>query len=139
MTRCCSSPSARSCRAALDVAARLRAHGVGVTVVDPRWVVPVDGALLDLAGRHRHVAVLEDGTEVGGVGWALAAGLREREDPTPVHVFALPQRFLDVGTREALLDEVGLAPQHVARVLVEAVTRSAPAGARSESPVTAET
>ena len=106
---------------ALDVASRLRAHGVGVTVVDPRWVVPVDEALLDLARTHGHVAVLEDGGEVGGVGWALAAALRGRADPRTVHTFALPQRFLDVGNRETLLDEAGLAPQDVARALVEAV------------------
>ncbi|MFD0485421.1 1-deoxy-D-xylulose-5-phosphate synthase [Kineococcus sp. GCM10028916] len=106
---------------ALDVASRLRAHGVGVTVVDPRWVVPVDEALLDLARSHGHVAVLEDGGEVGGVGWALAAALRGRDDPTTVNTFALPQRFLDVGSRDALLDEAGLAPQDVARTLVEAV------------------
>jgi 1-deoxy-D-xylulose-5-phosphate synthase len=108
---------------ALDVAARLRRDGVGVTVVDPRWVVPIDDALLDLARSHRHVAVLEDGGEVGGVGWALAAALRERGDTTPVHGFALPQRFLDVGNRDAILDEVGLAAQDVAHALVEAVSR----------------
>ncbi|WP_432543523.1 1-deoxy-D-xylulose-5-phosphate synthase [Kineococcus sp. SYSU DK002] len=108
---------------ALEVADRLRAHGVGVTVVDPRWVVPVDEVLVDLAQRHRHVAVLEDGCEVGGVGWALAAGLRGRGAATPVHVFALPQEFLDVGDRDALLDAVGLAPQDVARALVEAVAQ----------------
>jgi 1-deoxy-D-xylulose-5-phosphate synthase len=119
---------------ALDVAARLRVHGVGVTVVDPRWVVPLDEALLDRAARHRHVAVLEDGAEVGGVGWALAAALRERHDPTPVHGFALPQRFLDVGQRDAILDEVGLAPQDVARALVEAVAREGqPVGTKDSS------
>jgi len=101
---------------ALDVAQRLRAHGVGVTVVDPRWVVPVDDALVDLADRHRYVAVLEDGCEVGSLGWALADRAR-----TQVRTFALPQRFLDVGDREAILDEAGLAPQDVARAIVENV------------------
>ncbi|MEW1960464.1 1-deoxy-D-xylulose-5-phosphate synthase [Kineococcus sp. NPDC059986] len=125
---------------ALDVARRLREHGVGVTVVDPRWVVPVDDALVDLAARHAHVAVLEDGCEVGGVGWALTAALQARRDPTPVQVFALPQRFLDVGDRETLLDEAGLAPQDVARSVVEAVAQQARSSASSataeESPTT---
>ncbi|WP_432514883.1 1-deoxy-D-xylulose-5-phosphate synthase [Kineococcus sp. SYSU DK001] len=121
---------------ALDVADRLRAHGVGVTVVDPRWVVPVDEVLVDLADRHRHVAVLEDGCEVGGLGWALTARLRERRSATPVHVFALPQRFLDVGDRDDLLDEVGLAPQDVARAVVEAVAQGA--GRRVAQQVRAE-
>ncbi|PRY18343.1 1-deoxy-D-xylulose-5-phosphate synthase [Kineococcus rhizosphaerae] len=116
---------------ALDVAARLRAHGVGVTVVDPRWVVPVDEALVDLALGHRHVAVLEDGCEVGGFGWALAARLRERHCLTPVHVFALPQEFLDVGERGAILDEAGLAPQDVARAIVEAVAQGSGQQVRS--------
>ncbi|GAB3467995.1 1-deoxy-D-xylulose-5-phosphate synthase [Kineococcus endophyticus] len=125
---------------ALEVARRVREHGVGVTVVDPRWVVPVDDALVDLAGRHSHVAVLEDGGEVGGVGWALAAALRSRRDATTVQVFALPQRFLDFGERETLLDEAGLAPQDVARRVVEAVAQQARSSASSataeESPTT---
>ncbi|MEZ0166701.1 1-deoxy-D-xylulose-5-phosphate synthase [Kineococcus sp. LSe6-4] len=125
---------------ALEVARRLRGHGVGVTVVDPRWVVPVDEALVDLAVAHTHVAVLEDGCEVGGVGWALAAALRARQDATPVQVFALPQRFLDVGDRESLLDEAGLAPQGVARRVVEALAQqarsSAPSATAEESPAT---
>ncbi|WP_432576747.1 1-deoxy-D-xylulose-5-phosphate synthase [Kineococcus esterisolvens] len=104
---------------ALDVAARLRAHGVGTSVVDPRWVVPVPEALVELAATHQHVAVLEDGGEVGGLGWALAQELRTRAVSTPVLTFALPQRFLDHGSREAILDEAGLAPQAVARTIVE--------------------
>ncbi|WP_380176437.1 1-deoxy-D-xylulose-5-phosphate synthase [Kineococcus sp. DHX-1] len=127
---------------ALEVARRVREHGVGVTVVDPRWVVPVDEALVDLAAAHSHVAVLEDGGEVGGVGWALAAALRTRRDATAVQVFALPQRFLDVGDRETLLDEAGLAPQDVARCVVEAVaqqTRSSASSATAEESPTTST
>ncbi|WP_432574839.1 1-deoxy-D-xylulose-5-phosphate synthase [Kineococcus sp. SYSU DK005] len=119
---------------ALEVAARLRAHGVGVTVVDPRWVVPVERSLVDLARTHQHVAVLEDGGEVGGLGWALGQELRRLAVPTPVLTFALPQRFLDHGSREALLDEVGLAPQAVARAVVESVARST--GSPAHEPAT---
>ncbi|NAZ77822.1 1-deoxy-D-xylulose-5-phosphate synthase [Kineococcus sp. T13] len=111
---------------ALDVAARLRAHGVGVTVVDPRWVVPVDPALVELARTHRHVAVVEDAAEVGGLGWALAAALRAQRVGTPLLGFALPQEFLDVGARDAVLDAHGLAPQDIARALVEAVAQGTP-------------
>ncbi|WP_432523085.1 1-deoxy-D-xylulose-5-phosphate synthase [Kineococcus sp. SYSU DK006] len=111
---------------ALEVAARLRAHGFGVTVVDPRWVVPVDPALVELARTHRHVAVVEDAAEVGGLGWALAAALREQRVATPLLGFALPQEFLDVGARDALLDAHGLAPQDIARAIVEAVAQEPP-------------
>ncbi|MGI4894313.1 MAG: transketolase C-terminal domain-containing protein, partial [Janthinobacterium lividum] len=110
---------------ALEVASRLRDHGVGVTVVDPRWVIPVDPALVELARTHRLVAVLEDGGEAGGVGWALAAQLRATEVATPLLGFALPQQFFDHGSREDILDAQGLAPQDVARRIVEAVARNA--------------
>ncbi|PPK95911.1 1-deoxy-D-xylulose-5-phosphate synthase [Kineococcus xinjiangensis] len=116
----------------LDVAARLRAQGVGVTVVDPRWVVPLDAALVDLARLHRHVAVVEDGGEAGGVGGALADLLRREGVTADVLTFALPQRFLDHGTRDEVLEEAGLAPQAVSLRIVEAVARlqevDAPAG-----------
>ena len=53
---------------ALDVAGRLRAQGIGATVVDPRWVVPVQQSVIDLAARHRLVITIEDGIRVGGIG-----------------------------------------------------------------------
>ena len=109
----------------LDVAERLRAHGVGVTVVDPRWVVPVDASLVELSRTHRHVVVVEDGAEVGGLGWALERELRTAGVRTPLLGFALPQEFLDVGARDALLDAVGLAPQAIALAVVESVARTA--------------
>lgn len=108
----------------LDVAERLRAHGVGVTVVDPRWVVPVDASLLALGRDHRLVVVVEDGAEVGGLGWALERELRTAGVDTPLLGFALPQEFLDVGERDVILDAVGLAPQAIARAVVEQVARA---------------
>ncbi|GAB7189882.1 1-deoxy-D-xylulose-5-phosphate synthase [Kineococcus sp. NUM-3379] len=107
----------------LDVAARLRAQGVGVTVVDPRWVIPLPSALTELARTHRHVAVVEDGGEAGGVGSALADVLRREGVGASVLTFALPQRFLDHGTRDEILEEAGLAPQTVSLRIVEAVAR----------------
>src|SRR3954454_17361785 len=40
---------------AVDVADRLTDQGIGVTVVDPRWVKPIDRALVPLAAQHRIV------------------------------------------------------------------------------------
>ena len=107
----------------LDVADRLVAHGVGVTVVDPRWVVPVDAALPALAARHRLVVTVEDGGRAGGVGSAVAAVLRDAGVPTPLRDFAIPQRFLDHGKRPEVLAEVGLTAQEISRSVVEAVAR----------------
>ena len=107
---------------ALDVADRLRAQGVPVTVVDPRWVLPVDASLPALAAAHSLVAVIEDSGSHGGIGDAVARELRVRRVDVTVQTFALPQRFLDVGTRAAVLKREGLSAQEIARSLVEAAT-----------------
>jgi 1-deoxy-D-xylulose-5-phosphate synthase len=105
----------------LEVADRLAVHGIGVTVIDPRWLKPVDEALVGAARQHRLVAVVEDNGRVGGFGDAVSRLLRDHDVDMPVKAFGLPQEFLPHGTREQVLEEVGLTPQHVARQIIEAV------------------
>ena len=45
---------------------------------------------------------------------------------TPARTFGLPQRFLAHGSRDEVLDEVGLVPQHLARQITEAVAQLDP-------------
>ncbi|MDF9715373.1 1-deoxy-D-xylulose-5-phosphate synthase [Nocardioides sp. ChNu-99] len=113
---------------ALEVAERLGAHGVGVTVVDPRWVVPVNPALVELSRRHRLVVSVEDGGRVGGCGVALLTALNEARVSTPVRIHALPQEFLHHAKRAAILEQVGLDPQTLARQCLEEITALADRG-----------
>jgi 1-deoxy-D-xylulose-5-phosphate synthase len=105
----------------LEVADRLAAQGIGVTVVDPRWVLPVDSALVPLAARHRLVVVVEDNGRVGGMGTAVQQRLADEGVPTPLRDFGVPQRFLDHGSRAQVLELVGLTAQEVSRQVVEVV------------------
>jgi 1-deoxy-D-xylulose-5-phosphate synthase len=105
----------------LDVAERLTAQGVGVTVVDPRWVKPVPSALLPLAAAHHRVVVVEDGSRSGGVGSAMGQALADANVRTPVQTFGVPQEFLPHGTRAQVLEAIGLTAQDVAREVVAAV------------------
>ncbi len=114
----------------LAVADRLADHGIGVTVVDPRWTKPVDEALVGAARRHRLVAVVEDNGRVGGFGDAVARLLRDHDVDMPVKTFGLPQEFLSHGTRDEILDEAGMTPQHLARRITEAVARRSSADVR---------
>jgi len=107
----------------VEVAERLSAQGIGVTVVDPRWVKPVDEALVDLAAQHRLVVSVEDNGRVGGCGTAFAQALVDADVRTPVRVHGIPQRFLDHGKRGAILDELGLSAQGLARSIVEEFSR----------------
>jgi 1-deoxy-D-xylulose-5-phosphate synthase len=106
----------------VEVATRLGAQGIGVTVVDPRWVKPVDPALVDLAREHRLVVNVEDNGIVGGTGTALLQALNEARVTTPVRLHGVPQEFLDHAKRARVLERVGLTPQTLARSVVEDVT-----------------
>ncbi|MGH3898060.1 MAG: 1-deoxy-D-xylulose-5-phosphate synthase [Pseudonocardiaceae bacterium] len=105
--------------AALAVAAaqRLADQGIGVTVVDPRWVLPVPEALVRMAAQHRLVVSLEDGGRHGGFGWSLAAALRDAELDVPLRDLGVPQRFLEHGSRDEVLADLGLTAQDVARAV----------------------
>ena len=110
----------------LEVADRLAHQGIHVTVVDPRWVKPVDPAFVPLAGRHRLVVTVEDNGRVGGVGAAFAQTLRDAGVSVPLRDFGIPQRFLAHGKRADILATIGLAPQDISREIVEAVARLDP-------------
>jgi 1-deoxy-D-xylulose-5-phosphate synthase len=105
----------------LEIADRLGDHGIGVTVVDPRWTKPVDEALIGAARRHRLVVTVEDNGRAGGFGDAVARLLRDHDVDVPVKTFGLPQEFLSHGTRQQVLEEVGLTSQQLALRITEAV------------------
>ena len=101
-------------RQALDAAARLRAEGVGVTVVDPRWVKPLDPALVELAARHRLLVTVEDSGRVGGMGSVLTQMLADADVRTPVRVHGVTQEFFDHAKRDVLLQRMGLTGEAIA-------------------------
>lgn len=93
--------------------------GQGATVVDPRWVRPVNPALARLAARHRAVVTLEDSGRVSGVGACVAQSLRDAGVDVPVHTIGLPQRFLKHGTRAEVLADCGLIAPEVTRQITD--------------------
>src|SRR5512133_26470 len=109
---------------AVAVGERLADQGIGVTVLDPVWALPVDLALVELAADHELVITIEDNGVVGGFGARVAQELRAAGVDTAVREFGIPQEFLPHGGRAELLEEIGLTPQHIARCAVEAVARA---------------
>jgi 1-deoxy-D-xylulose-5-phosphate synthase len=103
----------------LEAADRLADQGIGVTVADPRWVVPVPAELVALAEQHKLVVTVEDSGRHGGFGSALATVLRDAECDVPLRDLAVPQDFHEHGTRNEVLDRVGLTAQDVARRITE--------------------
>jgi 1-deoxy-D-xylulose-5-phosphate synthase len=104
---------------ALAAAERAADHGIEVTVVDPRWVLPVPAEVLDLAARFWLVVTIEDGGRAGGVGATLTRALQDRDCDVPVRTLGLPQEFFAHGSRGQVLADAGLTEQDVARRITE--------------------
>ncbi|MEV7684860.1 1-deoxy-D-xylulose-5-phosphate synthase [Streptomyces bungoensis] len=107
----------------LEVAGLLDRQGISTTVVDPRWVKPVDEAMAPLAERHRVVVTVEDNSRVGGVGSAIAQTLRDAGVDVPLRDFGIPPRFLDHASRAEVLAEIGLTAPDIARQVTGLVSK----------------
>ncbi|HYX96793.1 MAG TPA: 1-deoxy-D-xylulose-5-phosphate synthase, partial [Geodermatophilus sp.] len=99
----------------LAAAERAADHGIDVTVVDPRWVLPVPAELVALASGFRLVVTVEDGGRAGGVGTTLTQALQDRGVDVPLRSLGLPQAFLEHGSVGQVLADAGLTEQDVAR------------------------
>ena len=108
---------------AMDVAERLSAQGMGVTVVDPRWIKPLPKYLSTLAAKHRLIAVVEDNSKSGGVAASISQFLRDRNIYTPQRDFGIPEKFLNHATRAQVMAEIGLTSQDISREIIEALAR----------------
>lgn len=104
---------------AVDAAAQAYREGVGVTVIDPRWVRPLPiPALARMSDRYSRIVVIEDGIKNGGISSALADAFRELEIGTPIHSIGVPVEFIEHSKRNQILDDLGITVQSVARQLV---------------------
>jgi 1-deoxy-D-xylulose-5-phosphate synthase len=115
---------------ALEAAVRLEAEGINATVVNCRFIKPIDGAVLDWV-QQRHVALLtvEEGTVVNGFGATIARHVERARRQHPgivLDIAGVPDRVFDHATRaeqlaEAGLDIAGIAARARALVLEAAV------------------
>jgi 1-deoxy-D-xylulose-5-phosphate synthase len=103
---------------ALGAADVLAETGLRATVVDGRFVKPLDTALLDeLADTHARIVTIEENVLAGGFGSAVAEHLAD--SPVRVRRFGLPDRFVAHGDRALLLSDLGLTPEAIAAAVLE--------------------
>ena len=106
---------------ALKVSELLAAQGIGATVIDPRWVVPVRQGVIDMAKNHRLVVTIEDGVRVGGIGTRIRQDLRSAQVDTALSELGLPDEFLEHASRAQIFERVGLTAQSIAQEIVAQV------------------
>ncbi|MEN9954466.1 MAG: hypothetical protein RLZZ41_130 [Actinomycetota bacterium] len=105
----------------IQVAKMLADQGIGATVIDPRWVIPVPESVVSLASKHRLVVTIEDGIRVGGIGTRVRQDLRAAQVDTALSEIGLPDEFLEHASRDEILDRVGLNAQDISREIVAQV------------------
>jgi 1-deoxy-D-xylulose-5-phosphate synthase len=108
----------------IQVAKMLADQGIGATVVDPRWVIPVPKSIVELAAKHRLVVTIEDGIRVGGIGTRVRQDLRAAQIDTALSEIGLPDEFLEHASRNEILERVGLTAQSISREIVAQVLGS---------------
>jgi len=97
---------------ALDAAGLLEGEGIALTVIDARYVKPLDPRLGTWARRHPAVVTVEDNVAAGGFGSAVAEALAGMG--IPVTILGVPDAFVDHGSQAELLERLGLDAEGVA-------------------------
>ena len=120
---------------AVESAAQAYREGVGVTVIDPRWVKPLPKALITMAQRYKNVVVLEDGIKHGGIASTISELFREEQLNIPVHSIGLPLTFLEHAKRAQILEDLGITVQNITRSLVSWNSSQFPVDAKEEMPL----
>lgn len=104
---------------AVEAASQAYREGVGVTVIDPRWVKPLPQSLVAMAQRYTSVVVLEDGIRHGGIASSISELLRDAGVQVPLHSIGVPLEFLEHSKRSEILGDIGITAQNIARSVVE--------------------
>ncbi|TSA21004.1 MAG: 1-deoxy-D-xylulose-5-phosphate synthase [Actinomycetales bacterium] len=102
----------------VEAASQAYREGVGVTVVDPRWVKPLPKSLLTMAQRYKSVVVVEDGIRHGGIASTISEMFRDADLDVPIHSIGVPLEFIEHSKRAEILADLGMTAQNIAHQLV---------------------
>lgn len=103
---------------AVEAASQAYREGVGVTVIDPRWVKPLPRSLVTMARRYKSIVVVEDGIKHGGIASTISELFREAGLPVPIHSIGVPLEFIEHAKRDEILVDLGMTVQSITRSLV---------------------
>ena len=102
----------------VEAASQAYREGVGVTVIDPRWVKPLPKSLLTMAQRYKSVVVVEDGIRHGGIASTISEMFRDAEINVPIHSIGVPLEFIEHSKRGEIMSDLGITAQNITHQLV---------------------
>ena len=103
---------------AVEAASQAYREGVGVTVIDPRWVKPLPKSLVSMAERYKSVVVVEDGIRHGGIASTISEMFRDAGISIPIHSIGVPLEFIEHSKRAEILNDLGITAQNITREIV---------------------
>jgi 1-deoxy-D-xylulose-5-phosphate synthase len=119
----------------VEAASQAYREGVGVTVIDPRWVKPLPASLITMADRYKSVVVVEDGIAHGGIASALSEMVRTAGLNIPIHSIGVPLTFIEHSSRAEILSDLGITAQNIAREIVAWSSASSISISKAEMPL----
>ena len=102
----------------VEAAAQAYREGVGVTVIDPRWVKPLPASLVTMARRYKSVVVVEDGIRHGGIASTISEMFRDANLGVPIHSIGVPLTFIEHSKRSEILSDLGITAKNISNQLV---------------------
>ncbi|MBR8829642.1 MAG: 1-deoxy-D-xylulose-5-phosphate synthase [Chroococcopsis gigantea SAG 12.99] len=104
---------------ALQVAEILGEHGIAATVINARFVKPLDTELIiPLAQRIGKVVTLEEGCLIGGFGSAVAEAFADNDVFVPLKRFGVPDKLVDHATPEQSYADLGLTSSQISEQII---------------------
>ena len=104
---------------AVEAASQAFREGVGVTVIDLRWVKPLPASLIAMVQRYSTIVVVEDGIRHAGIASSISEMLRDAEVNIALHSIGVPLEFIEHSKRSEILTDLGMTAQNIARSVVE--------------------
>ena len=111
-------------------AAQLEAQGISTAVINPRWIKPLDTALIEFFARSVDViCTIEDHVLHNGFGCSVIEHLSTQRITTPVVRIGWPDQFVEHGAPDILRKKHGLTVENTVKTILAALP--AKAGAKS--------
>ena len=106
-------------KTAVEVRDRLRQMGYGCTLVNARFVKPLDQeAIRTLQAEHQLLVTMEENVKSGGFGEAVLEYLNEIKSQTRAMVIALPDDYVEHGNVDLLKQECGIDAESIIKKIV---------------------
>ncbi len=107
-------------KTALEVRSVLAKHGVGCSIINARFVKPIDTDILDeAAGSHELIVTMEENVASGGFGEKVREYLMGIESEVKLLSITIPDEYVEHGNVEILRREVGIDAETIAEKILE--------------------